>query len=122
MASYLRSARLAGSWGPRLEYILTNAVRAQIVWPHFWAIQIILAVLILNYCVMHELARVIGPKRMRRCFSDDLLMLRHEQGFVERRSATSGRTVRIGIPTYHRHLRRSGPQPPRMGNVLPYRG
>jgi hypothetical protein len=41
---------------------------AQIVWPHFWAIQIILVVLILNYCVMHELARVIGWKRMREIF------------------------------------------------------
>jgi hypothetical protein len=41
---------------------------AEIVWPHFWAIQIVLAVLILNYCVIHELARVIGPKRLRDMF------------------------------------------------------
>jgi hypothetical protein len=33
---------------------------AEIVWPHFWAIQMLLVVLILMYCTMHELVRVIG--------------------------------------------------------------
>jgi hypothetical protein len=33
---------------------------AEIVWPHCWAIQIFLVVLILMYCTMHELIRVIG--------------------------------------------------------------
>jgi hypothetical protein len=41
---------------------------AEIVWPHFWAIQIVLLVLILMYCTMHELARVIGKERMLRIF------------------------------------------------------
>jgi hypothetical protein len=41
---------------------------AEIVWSHFWAVQIILVVLIFNYCVMHELARVIGSKRLREMF------------------------------------------------------
>jgi len=41
---------------------------AEIIWPHFWAIQIILFVLILMYCTMHELTRVIGKERMRRIF------------------------------------------------------
>jgi len=41
---------------------------AEIVWPHFWAIQIILAVVILNYCVIHEISRVLGPKRLRTMF------------------------------------------------------
>src|SRR5260221_12566570 len=36
---------------------------AEIVWPHFWAVQIILLVLILMYCTMHELARVIGKEK-----------------------------------------------------------
>lgn len=39
---------------------------AEIVWPHFWAIQILLSVLILMYCTMHEFARLIGPDRVRR--------------------------------------------------------
>jgi hypothetical protein len=41
---------------------------AEIVWPHFWAIQIILFVLIVMYCTMHELVRVIGKERVLRIF------------------------------------------------------
>src|SRR5438034_1483378 len=37
---------------------------AEIVWPHFWAIQIILFVLIVMYCTMHELVREIGRDRV----------------------------------------------------------
>ena len=41
---------------------------AEIVWPHFWAIQLILALLIFMYCTMHELIRVIGEDRMKEMF------------------------------------------------------
>jgi hypothetical protein len=41
---------------------------AEIVWPHFWAVQIILLVLILMYCTMHELARAIGKEKLLRIF------------------------------------------------------
>src|SRR5215470_6222131 len=41
---------------------------AEIVWPHFWAIQIILFILILAYCTVRELARVIGREKMLRLF------------------------------------------------------
>ena len=41
---------------------------AEIVWPHFWAVQIILLVLILMYCTMHELARSIGKEKVLRIF------------------------------------------------------
>ena len=41
---------------------------AEIVWPHFWAIQIILFVLILMYCIGRELVRVIGRDRALRLF------------------------------------------------------
>jgi len=41
---------------------------AEMVWPHFWAIQIFLLTLILMYCTMRELVRVIGPEKMRRLF------------------------------------------------------
>src|SRR6266702_4722068 len=37
-------------------------------WPHFWAIQIILLVLIVMYCTMHELVRVIGREKVLRIF------------------------------------------------------
>ena len=41
---------------------------AEIVWPHYWAVQIILFVLILMYCTAHELVRVIGKDEARRLF------------------------------------------------------
>jgi hypothetical protein len=41
---------------------------AEMVWPHFWAIQIFLLVLILMYCAMRELVRVIGRDRVRQIF------------------------------------------------------
>ena len=41
---------------------------AEIVWPHFLAIQILLVVLILMYCTMRELIRVIGGDKVRRMF------------------------------------------------------
>jgi hypothetical protein len=41
---------------------------ATIVWPHFWAVQIILFVLIVMYCTMHELTRVIGKEKVLRIF------------------------------------------------------
>jgi hypothetical protein len=40
----------------------------EIVWPHFWALQIILFVLILVYCTAHELGRVIGRQKLLRLF------------------------------------------------------
>ena len=41
---------------------------SEIIWPHFWAIQIILLVLISTYCMMHELSRAIGKENMLRMF------------------------------------------------------
>jgi len=41
---------------------------AEIVWAHYWAIQIILFVLILMYCTAHELVRVIGREKVLRIF------------------------------------------------------
>jgi hypothetical protein len=41
---------------------------SEIVWPHFWAVQIILFVLIVVYCTAHELGRVIGRKKLLRLF------------------------------------------------------
>ena len=41
---------------------------ATIIWPHFWAVQILLVVLIVLYCVMHELVRQIGRERFVRMF------------------------------------------------------
>ena len=41
---------------------------AEMVWPHFWAAQIIVFLLILVYCTAHELVRVIGKEKMVRLF------------------------------------------------------
>ena len=41
---------------------------AGMVWPHYWAVQIILSLLILVYCTGGELVRVIGRKKMLRLF------------------------------------------------------
>jgi hypothetical protein len=41
---------------------------SEIVWPHFWALQIVLLVVILNYCVIRELGRVLGERHMIRMF------------------------------------------------------
>jgi len=40
----------------------------EIVWPHFWAIQLWLTVLIFVYCAMRELVRVIGRDRVVQIF------------------------------------------------------
>jgi hypothetical protein len=39
-----------------------------VVWPHFWAIQLWLLVLLFVYCAMRELVRAIGPREVRRMF------------------------------------------------------
>jgi hypothetical protein len=41
---------------------------AEIVWPHFWAVELLLFVLILNYCTARELARVLGKEKTLRLF------------------------------------------------------
>jgi hypothetical protein len=55
--------REAGSFVAGNERLL-----AQIVWPHFWAIQILLFVLVIMYCTMHEPVRVIGKEKVLQIF------------------------------------------------------
>lgn len=56
-------------WREAGSFIAGNQkLLAEIVWPHFWAVQIILVILILVYCTMRELIRVIGADKMRRMF------------------------------------------------------
>lgn len=40
----------------------------QVVWPHFWAVQLWLLVLFLMYCSLRELVRALGPARVRTLF------------------------------------------------------
>jgi hypothetical protein len=61
--------RLVDFWRGAGGFIAGNQkLLAEIVWPHFWAIQILLVVLILMYCTMRELFRVIGGDKVRRMF------------------------------------------------------
>ncbi len=41
---------------------------AEMVWPRFWAIQILLLVLILMYCTIDELVRAVGKENIVRMF------------------------------------------------------
>src|SRR6266436_7739859 len=59
--------RLIDFWRQSGGFVAGNKkLLAEIVWPHFWAIQIILFVLIVMYCTMHELVRVIGKEKVLR--------------------------------------------------------
>jgi len=61
--------RLIDFWRQTGGFVAGNQkLLAEIVWPHFWAIQIILFVLLAVYCTMHELVRVIGKEKMMRIF------------------------------------------------------
>ena len=61
--------RLVDFWRQTGSFVAGNEkLLAEIVWPHFWAIQIILFVLIVMYCMMHELVRVIGKEKTLRIF------------------------------------------------------
>jgi len=61
--------RLVDFWRQTGSFVAGNQkLLAEIIWPHFWAIQIILFVLIVMYCMMHELVRVIGKEKALRIF------------------------------------------------------
>jgi hypothetical protein len=46
---------------------------AEIVWSHFWAVQIVLFILVLTYCTARELVRVLGKERVVRMFFGPLI-------------------------------------------------
>src|SRR5258707_12837030 len=61
--------RLIEFWRQTGGFVAGNRkLLAEIVWPHFWAIQIILFGLIAMYCTMHGLVRVMGREKVRRKF------------------------------------------------------
>jgi hypothetical protein len=55
--------RKAGSFVAGNQDLLAN-----IIWPHFFAIQLLLLVIIVMYVTMSELIRVIGLERVKRMF------------------------------------------------------
>jgi hypothetical protein len=61
--------RLIDFWRQAGSFVAGNRkLLGEIVWPHFWAIQIVLFVLIAMYCMMHELVRVVGTEKVMRIF------------------------------------------------------
>lgn len=44
---------------------------AEIVWPHFWCVQLWMFVLLLVYCSVRELIRVLGPGRVLALYFKD---------------------------------------------------
>ena len=61
--------RLFDFWRQTGGFVAGNQkLLSEIVWPHFWGIQIILLVLIVMYCTIHELVRAIGKEKVLRIF------------------------------------------------------
>jgi hypothetical protein len=61
--------RLADFWKETGGLVVGNQkLLMEIVWSHFWAIQILLLVLICFYCLMRELVRVIGRDKVLEIF------------------------------------------------------
>jgi chromate transport protein ChrA len=61
--------RLVDFWREAGGFVAGNQkLLAEIVWPHYWAIQILLFVLILMYCTMREVIRAIGADKVRKMF------------------------------------------------------
>jgi len=59
---------------------------AEIVWPHFWALQIVLLVIIFDYCAIRELGSALGQKNAFRMF------FLHPQGLSGSRKASAAST------------------------------
>jgi len=41
---------------------------SEIIWPHFWGLEIVVLLVIFNYCVIRELGRGLGEERIFRLF------------------------------------------------------
>ena len=88
--------RLIDFWRQTGAFVAGNQkLLAEIIWPHFWAIQIILFVLIAMYCTMHELVRVIGKGKgaadilRRRCLRRKFERRAHRRGEEEQLDSIS---------------------------------
>jgi hypothetical protein len=56
---------LVDFWRQAHSFVAGNRLLLErIVWAHFWAIEIIIVVLVFNYCLITELARAMGPNKL----------------------------------------------------------
>jgi hypothetical protein len=61
--------RLYDYWKEAPSFMDANSLLwTSMNWPRFWAVQILLITLIFMYCVIAELARVIGRDRLKVMF------------------------------------------------------
>src|SRR5258705_11189317 len=61
--------RLIDFWRETGGFVAGNQkLLSEIIWPHFWAIQIILFVFMVMYCMVHELVPGIGKEKALRIF------------------------------------------------------
>ena len=61
--------RVIEQWRTTHDFIAANrALQASIVWPEWWALNIILFMLIVAYVVAHEFSRLLGTKTMWELF------------------------------------------------------
>lgn len=61
--------RLVDYWRQAGGFVAGNRkLLAEMIWPHFWAVQILLVILILGYCTIREVVRAIGADEARRMF------------------------------------------------------
>jgi hypothetical protein len=61
--------RLWDAWREAGSLAAANAQMIEsVIWPHFWAVQILMLVLFLQYCTLREFARAMGGRRMRALF------------------------------------------------------
>lgn len=66
--------RLIDSWRQAGGFVAGNRkMLAEMVWAHFWAVQILLVILILGYCTICEVIRAIGADEARRMFFGPML-------------------------------------------------
>jgi hypothetical protein len=49
------------------------------IWPHFWAVQLWLLILLLVYCALRELVRALGREQIIKMFFDDPASSRQEE-------------------------------------------
>ena len=56
-------------WRTSASFAIANRrMFAEIVWPHFWAVQLWLLILLLLYCAVRELIRALGRERIIQMF------------------------------------------------------
>ncbi len=61
--------RLIHFWREAGSFTAGNqALLEKIVWPHFWAVEIVIALLVIFYCVFTELARLLGRENVDAIF------------------------------------------------------